>query len=937
MANHPLTTALNRLRQRVLAVGGTAGVLWMLVGAMLCLALGVWLDLLFDLSPQWRLAILISAGVAACALLMYQLQLVFADGHASTLARRLDAAAGTGGQILCGVDLLAAQSMAAHSLQPELTAGLASLAVNRAANLASGIPSRNVVSAQPLRRSAAALVGLALLGTLAAWLMPRLAATEWNRFLDPFGDHPPFSTVEFQIEPGDTQIVYGSGLEIRATAVGGRVDNVELVLQPADGSAEDVLPMFPEPGGPWRATIANLVQPLDYSVRSRGVRSRKFRVDLITVPRIEDVTFQITPPAYTRIAATEGPLPVGGLAGLPGTKVRAAALSNRPLSGGTLSYFTAAGQNDVVLKPGDAADTATGEFTLAAAGRIEIHVADVDRQSSTSPFTAAVTLLADERPFVRLLEPRPVSFAVPTAVMPVVIAAEDDYGISRLQLFRNLNDSTFLPADLPLPAATARTAYQVVPLPLGEYRVEPGDEIKLFARVEDNDPSVAATDGEQRAAGKGSESAVVTIRIISQEEFDQLRQTREGLEALLSKYQQVRRRLESVAEELEQLGKETSDQPNEEAASEELRRELQKLAEKMEQEADALRKLREERQNFKLDEELAKELQRQEEALQRLAKQTEALAGNAQARNEDLKRELERMRNELAGERERLDQEMSQPLEKLAQIFPLKQDEAKFVQLYERQRDLANRLASLKDQERADDPALKARMRDLEAEQRQLHAALEELISDIEDHVAQLPDDEELDNLRESAAKFAKELRESGAVDAMSEAETGLAEFSGQRGHDGAKAAADILEKFLGQCEGMGNEAGMCLRFQPGMNSALQQTMNQLLQNMGLGQGMGGGQGGYSTRQSTMDNVGLYGNSPALGDAARQGNGNRTQDRAGRNRGQGGGVDGETTDAGRSLDEPLRPAGGAEAAVPLRYRRQVGRYFQRIADEVGDR
>jgi len=32
----------------------------------------------------------------------------------------------------------------------------------------------------------------------------------------------------------------------------------------------------------------------------------------------------------------------------------------------------------------------------------------------------------------------------------------------------------------------------------------------------------------------------------------------------------------------------------------------------------------------------------------------------------------------------------------------------------------------------------------------------------------------------------------------------------------------------------------------------------------------------------------------------------------------------------------LRASGGSDAAVPLRYRRQVGRYFQRVADELED-
>ena len=104
--------------------------------------------------------------------------------------------------------------------------------------------------------------------------------------------------------------------------------------------------------------------------------------------------------------------------------------------------------------------------------------------------------------------------------LPVVLAAEDDYGISRIELFRSLNDSRPLPVNVPVktppPTRWSTTTY----LPLSSYGLEPGDEIKLFAHVEDNDP----------AGAKGAESPVAVIRIISQGEFERMVRARQGLE-----------------------------------------------------------------------------------------------------------------------------------------------------------------------------------------------------------------------------------------------------------------------------------------------------------------------------------------------------------------------------------------------------------------------
>src|SRR5205807_8028382 len=130
------------------------------------------------------------------------------------------------------------------------------------------------------------------------------------------------------------------------------------------------------------------------------------------------------------------------------------------------------------------------------------------------------------------VEPPPVSFVTPDVALPVLLAAEDDYGLRRVQLFRSLNDSRALPLSWSLPEPAPTRWSTTALLPLSSYGLSPGDEIKLFARAEDNDP----------AGPNGAESAIVTVRIISQEDYEKLVRAREGIEVLLSKYRQARRR-----------------------------------------------------------------------------------------------------------------------------------------------------------------------------------------------------------------------------------------------------------------------------------------------------------------------------------------------------------------------------------------------------------
>jgi uncharacterized protein YoxC len=345
-----------------------------------------------------------------------------------------------------------------------------------------------------------------------------------------------------------------------------------------------------------------------------------------------------------------------------------------------------------------------------------------------------------------------------------------------------------------------------------------------------------------------------------------------------------------------------------------------------------------------LDHALREELERIAESMEEASKQAQDMASQPDATTGKTAEQLGEMKQKLAGERQDYQEGVTTPLEKLSRIYPLLEDQARFAELYERQRDLAERLSSLKGQDPPDDPRTKARMRDLEQEQRKTREDLNQLLGDIENHVAQLPDDvPDIEQLAQSARDFVQNVRESQADAEMSNAEQGLAEFSGTQGHSQATQAADTLEQFLSRCQGMGVQAGQAckgLKFAPGEGS-LGETLDQLLQDAGLGMkdgqkpgqmGTGSG-GGYSARRQSMQNMGLYGHLPVTRNPNQSGRGNRQQ-RVGVIGSYGTTGD---RDRGSQLDPHgmLRASGAGESAIPARYRGRIQQYFQRIAEETG--
>jgi len=402
---------LRAVRRRWLAVSGLSGAAWAAVGTIV---------LVWEFPWAWRAAAWIAAVGGGLVVLVERLVRAVWAARDSHLARRLDAVGQSGGAILTGWELCRPLHDAYRDYAPELSAGLAQMAVGHAAGLAVQVPSSAAVPARPLGRAVAAVALLATLAGAAALLVPGVARTQWHRWLHPLSDLPPYSPIEIQVEPGDTAVVYGGPLEIRAITSGGAVETVELVLEEPLRLAES-LPMFAEPDQRWRAALARVTARAVYYVRAERARSPRYQIRVLTVPQIKEVRVEIRPPAYTRLPATAGPLPKDGIAGLSGTEVQIRAASNRPLRGGKLVLSGQGASEEVSLAPAAAgAQEVAGTFTVRRSGKFQLHVEDVDGQASQDSVSGSIVLLADHRPFIRLLKPAASSLATPTALLPVV-------------------------------------------------------------------------------------------------------------------------------------------------------------------------------------------------------------------------------------------------------------------------------------------------------------------------------------------------------------------------------------------------------------------------------------------------------------------------------------------------------------------------------------
>lgn len=923
-------------------------------GGLICLTLGLcllgfalamWLDIIWELpaAARWlitRAGSILAAAATAAAIWWRSRQVTD-----ERLAHRIDEAQRTGGEILAGWQL------ATRPTQPasEVSRALAGVAANRASDRVAIIDPREVIDGSTVKQ--AAIFSLWVLGAMAlAWLvMPGIMQHQFNRFLSPNSDLPPYTGLFIELELERSTVLYGRDVLVGAR-LSDKAERVTLIAARSDGSQASV-PMLYQGDNAWQAILTRITEPLVLTAHSGSSRSKALRLDVQMTPTILPPRVTIVPPDYTRQGVYEGPLPEKGLVGLAGTQVKWQVASNRPLSAGRLQLsFDHGAVQQIALTPNAQADdeipSVIGSMTLEHSGRFELSVVDVDGIESHENIEGTISIIQDARPIVRIIQPKPISLATPDINLPVTVIADDDYGITLLSLYRSLNGSPASKVEAAVDSSKPQQAQWILPLP--KYGLVPGDEIQLFARAEDNDP----------AGPKGAESPVTIVKIISVAEFQKLMVQQRGAESMQAKYQVARRHFDQLANALQQVqvaAEAAAANPDSAEAAQQLREKLA-AAERIAQAAsEAIGELSKQAMPIDVDQELSKKLAemsnqaaKMAEQLQRMQKPGEGDSANSTSSlSASELQELKQMLAAAKGSQKDLTENAIDPMQKMQQMMQLIVAQQRFEQLARQQRDLANRLNSLKaEQAGSEKPETQRRVAELESEQEQLRQTLDQLLDDIQRGAEELPDEPELNKLRDTGLKFAEDVRNSQAEAEMSSAQENLLGSEYSTAQQSATAAAAILESFLSDCNAVGE--GACKNceaaFKPGSGGAkLGNSIEQMLAMMGMkpgsspggkpGMGPGWGQGGgFAQRFPGPQNIGMYGAMPTSQSSTRSGQGEASQGAVASHHAIESSAN-DTNDGEAALTG--NASGQSMTNIPSQYRSQVAEYFRTLSDELG--
>ena len=486
-------------------------------------------DVVLHLSGGVRMAItlvftgILVAGFAAAAWLAFRRR-----NSLEHTARVLESRHPRLGSKLINLLQLRAQKTDA-SLSP-LTRQIAGQAVAGYAAELRDEPIEQLARTEILRQEAKR-TGWGLLGSLAVLaLFFDITKTEIPRFLDPFGDHPPYSFTRLDIsEPAadGAKVEYGGSLLVMVKTAGHRPDDLFLSYFPPGHPEKTVTAsMFDKGDRGFAQQIEGIHSDLILMAhtRNRHAISRQRRIAVILTPRLEQAMVKIEPPAYTGLSAVEKPFQFKNLKALEGSRITFRLQSNRPLASGHLTITDGKGGVEGVTMEPDAEREVFSTIEAKEPVTLKFSMIDRDGFSSAETWESTLTVTHDLPPDVLITNPNQDTFVSMDFTARPVVEANDDYGLKTLRVHTARNGVFAEPRviDYDKPPLHAREALQFEFEKMG---CAPGDTVSIFAEAIDNAPNPHLT-----------RSKTVTLTVISAEEYNAFLRQQTDMADIEAKY-----------------------------------------------------------------------------------------------------------------------------------------------------------------------------------------------------------------------------------------------------------------------------------------------------------------------------------------------------------------------------------------------------------------
>mgnify|MGYP006277954593 CR=1 FL=1 len=537
--------------------------------------------------------------------------------------------------------------------------------------------------------------------------------------------------VNFVVLPGDTRVLKGDDVHLRVWLSDSTITQSTLTLK--NQAASQQIELQKTTDDTFRHTIAEVRDTLVYSIRAAQQKTPQYRITITERPLLRTLNLKVTPPRYANMDAYFLDDNIGDVSALKGTRVDVSGFANKSLSSGFLQ-FSDSTQAPLTVNNRNV----ESQFTIKNDDTYSIHLVDEMNVANVSPIEYKIRIIPDNHPFVRIVVPGKDVDLGDDMVLPLAIEAQDDFGLSKLQLAyqilpageAELDSSRFVFQDIQGFEKNEDQLKIALQWELEQLEMYPTDVLVYYVEAYDND---------QVSGPKNSKSEMYRARFPSlyemyQDVASEQDEATETVSGALEKSRDLKQKIDELSLEMKrnlemdwQQSQEVQEaMKKQQQIQEELQQASQQLDEMMEKieknelfSRETIQKLQEIQELYKdiMTPELQEAMENMNEALQNLDDQM------VQQAMEQLQLNME---------------EYNKTLDRTLSLLKKLKAEQKLQQAQKLAQDLAERQADITEQSQKQD----ADNTRLEREQQQISQnteALSEVLDDLQQELSDIP------------------------------------------------------------------------------------------------------------------------------------------------------------------------------------------------------
>ena len=385
----------------------------------------------------------------------------------------------------------ALQSLLISAIEtPNAETGIARALIQRAAAQCRNIDHGTRIEQRRLKRNGFALAGAIIIaiGVIGAGPVPLRTSARALFLPTPVAEAA--GVMSIVALPGNDTIARGADIAVSAQLRGFNAEETTVVVRDSSGEWKRWSMSPSEERGKFEAVLFDVTQATEYYIESNTIRSPTYRIEVADAPYVKSLTLEYQFPAYTGMPSKRVE-DAGDIVAPKGTVVRVIAETSSGVAEGRLQLADA---RTIRMQPNNAGGV-QATMRIFNDGLYHIELPGLDGRMTSASAQYAITVIADKPPIVRVDKPgRDIKVSAVDEVF-VSASAEDDYGVSKLDLVYSVNGGAQQVKPLAAPGNAEPTVAGAHTFFLEELSLKPGDFVSYFVRASDNN----AIDGARSA------------------------------------------------------------------------------------------------------------------------------------------------------------------------------------------------------------------------------------------------------------------------------------------------------------------------------------------------------------------------------------------------------------------------------------------------------